>query len=353
MIPLGAPAVSDAGIDHVVELLEDGLLSTGEVVDEFETQFSSLVNRSYGVAVASGSVALELALEAVFTEGDRVALSPYNCGSVLYAVLRSGLHPVFVDTDPETGGIDPDALAQESLLDGVVSSHLFGHPARISNIEKACERIGATLVDDFAQAPGATAHGKPVGSYGTVSVCSFGATKNLTTAEGGIVVTDDATVAEYVDDQRTNTDNVTPPPRSVRMNDIEAAVGLSQLDHYDDIINRKREVAAIYREQLSDLPANLLPVQPWATDVYHAFPVLTSDADRLAAHLDEREIGTSRLYKTPLHKYDAAPPTSGEYPVAERFADEVVLLPIHAQVSDLEARTVADAVTDFYRKQRS
>ena len=348
MIPLGAPAVSDAGIDHVVELLDDGLLSTGEVVGEFEARFSSFVGRSHGVAVASGSLALELALEATFEAGDRVALSPYNCGSMLYSVLRAGLDPVFVDTDPETAGLDPDALAEEAPLDGVVNAHLFGHPARINEIQAVCERLGARLVDDFAQAPGATAHGEPVGSVGLVGICSFGATKNLTTAEGGMVVTDDAAVADYVSEQRTNTHDVTPLPRSVRMNDLEAAVGLSQLENYDETLGRKRAVAAVYREQLSALPVDLLSVQPWATDVYHAFPVMTPDADRLAAHLEEREIGTSRLYETPLHEYDAAPPTDRGFTVTERFADEVVLLPIHGQVTDSQARTVADAVSDFY-----
>ncbi|MEA1932601.1 MAG: DegT/DnrJ/EryC1/StrS family aminotransferase [Euryarchaeota archaeon] len=351
MIPLGAPAVGDTGIDHVMELLEDGLLSTGEVVEEFEARFSSFVGRNHGVAVASGSVALELALEATFEEGNRVALSPYNCGSMLYSVLRADLHPVFVDADPETAALDPNSLAERAPFDGVVSSHLFGHPARINEIKQVCERYGATLVDDFAQAPGATAHGEPVGSIGSVGVCSFGATKNLTTAEGGMVVTDDAAVAQYVSDQRTNTHDETPPPRSVRMNDIEAAIGLSQLERYDETTDRKRAVATIYRERLSDLPVDLLPVQPWATDVYHAFPVLTPDADRLAAYLDEQEIGTSRLYETPLHEYDAAPPADAEYPIAERFAEEVVLLPIHGQVTDSQARTVADAITDFYANQ--
>jgi dTDP-4-amino-4,6-dideoxygalactose transaminase len=166
-----------------------------------------------------------------------------------------------------------------------------------------------------------------------------------------MIVTDDPMIAEYVRGQRTNTEDVTPPPRSVRMNDIEAAIGLSQLETYDETITRKRTVAAIYREQLSDLPIEMPSVQPWATDVYHAFPVLTSDADRLAAHLDKRDIGTSRLYETPLHEYDAAPLTDTEYPVAERLADEVVLLPIHGQVTESEARTVANAVAGFYANQ--
>mgnify|MGYP006271923141 CR=1 FL=1 len=352
MIPLGAPEVSETGIDHVVKLLEGGLLSTGEVVAEFEERFCSFVGRDHGVAVASGSVALELALEATFEEGDRIALSPYNCGSMLYAILRADLNPVFVDAEPETAALDPESLTRIGKpLDGVVSSHLFGHPARIRDIVEVCDRLGATLIDDFAQAPGATVDGDPAGSLGAVGVCSFGATKNVTTAEGGMIVTDDSTIAKYVSEQRTNTDDVTPPPRSVRMNDIEAAIGLSQLEAYDKTITRKRAVATIYREELSDLPVGLLSVQPWATDVYHAFPVLAPDADRLAAHLDKRDIGTSRLYETPLHEYDAVPPTDNGYPVAERLADEVVLLPIHGQVTDSQARTVADAVAGFYANQ--
>jgi len=352
MISLGAPEVSETGIEHVARLLEDGLLSTGGVVAEFEERFSSFVGRTHGVAVASGSVALELALEASFEEGDKIALSPYNCGSMLYAVLRTDLVPIFVDAEIETAALDPEALAEIATpLDGVVSSHLFGHPARIREIKDVCEQMGATLVDDFAQAPGATVHGDPAGSLGAVGVCSFGATKNVTTAEGGMVVTDDPTIAEYVSDQRTNTDDVTPPPRSVRMNDIEAAIGLSQLETYNKTITRKRSVAAIYREQLSDLSIELLPVQPWATDVYHAFPVLAPDADRLADHLHKQDIGTSRLYETPLHEYDAAPPTDSEYPITEQLAEEVVLLPIHGQVTDSQAQTIADAVAGFYANQ--
>ena len=135
------------------------------------------------------------------------------------------------------------------------------------------------------------------------------------------------------------------------MHEIEGTIGLAQEDSCDAATGRKRTVATSYRERLSDLPVDLLPEQPWATDVAHAFRVLTPDAERLTAHIDDRGIGTSRLYETPLHEYDAAPPVDGEYPVAERFADEVVLLPIHGQVTDSQARTVADAVTDFYANQ--
>lgn len=352
MIPLASPRVGEDGIDRVTDLLASGMLSTGDVVAEFEDAFSSFVSRTHGVAVASGSVALELALEATFTDGDAIALSPYNCGSVLYSVQRVGLTPVFVDADPATGAIDPDALGElDADVDGVLLSHLFGHPADVDSVRSVAGALDATIVEDFAQAPGATVDGELIGSIGRVSVCSFGATKNLTTAEGGMVVTDETDIASYVSQQRSNTDDVTPPPRSVRMNDIEAAIGLAQLDRYDDILERKRSIAAIYRDELADVSVDLLPVAPWASHVYHAFPVLHGDADTLAAHLREANIETSRLYNKPLHEYDAAPATTESYPVAERFASEVVLLPIHAELTTEEAHTIAAAVAAFFENQ--
>jgi len=350
MIPLANPPISKEGIDDVTELLTSGQLSVGNVVPEFESSFTKMVECEYGVAVASGSVALELALEAIFEKGDTVALSPYNCGAMLYSVLRTGLEPVFVDSESETGALSAEEL-RNTAVDGVLLSHMYGHPAAIDDILAVADSIGAHVVEDVAQTPGATINNTPVGSIGRAGVCSFGATKNLTTAEGGMVVTDAEEIADYVANQRTNTHDVTPPPRSVRMNDIEAAIGLSQLDSYEETLVRKRSVAGIYRAKLAEQPVELLDVQPWATNVYHAFPVLHPEADALAAHLRDRDIGTSRLYETPLHEYDAAPPSDDEYPVAERFAAEVVLLPIHGQVTDSQARTVADAVVDFCANQ--
>jgi dTDP-4-amino-4,6-dideoxygalactose transaminase len=135
------------------------------------------------------------------------------------------------------------------------------------------------------------------------------------------------------------------------MNDIEAAIGLSQLDTYDEKLDRKRSVANIYREELAAKTVELLPEQEWATDVYHAFPLLHPRADVLAEYLEEQDIGTSRLYQTPLHDYEIARSHTGNYPVAERFAAEVVLLPIHEQVTDFEAKTVANTISSFLRNQ--
>lgn len=352
MIPLGSPSISESAIEEIGDLLARGILSTGEVVCEFEDAFSSSVSRTHGVGVVSGSVALELALEATFNAGDVIAVSPYNCGSVLYSVLRAGLKPLFVDVEPETAAISPEVLdTVDEEIDGVLLTHLFGRPAAVAEVLEVARHRDTPVVEDFAQAPGATIGDEPIGSFGRVSVCSFGATKNLTTAEGGMVVTDDEALADYVAEQRTNTDDVTPPPRSVRLNDIEAALGLSQLATYEERLERKRSVAAVYHDELTDLSIDLLPRPAEATCVYHAFPVMHHDADALAAHLRRENVGTNRLYDELLYEYEAAPSTSQRCPVAEQFADEVVLLPIHGEMTDTDARTVASTVRSFCANQ--
>ncbi|KAB1194259.1 hypothetical protein GJR96_12770 [Haloferax sp. MBLA0076] len=346
MIPLGSPQIDEQTVSRVKGLLESGLLSTGEVVSEFESELCSLVGRSYGVGVSSGSIALEMALESVFESGDAIAISPYNCGAVLYATLRAGLEPVFVDAEPETCCIDPMQLANvETELDGILVAHLFGQPGKMDQLLSVGDDLGATVVEDFAQAPGASYRGQPVGSFGEVSVCSFGATKNLTTAEGGIIVTDNQTLSRQVSSRRSNTSDTAFLPRSVRMNDIEAAIGLGQLRNYPRVVEQKRRVAEVY---LNTITTGKLPKTiDGSTHVYHGFPLRHSEADELATHLEKNDIGTSRLYSNPLHKYKASPITDESFSVAERLSDEIVLLPIHGGISLSEAETVSSIVNAF------
>ncbi|WP_410764643.1 DegT/DnrJ/EryC1/StrS family aminotransferase [Haloferax sp. DFSO60] len=346
MIPLGSPQIDEQTVSRVKGLLESGLLSTGEVVSEFESEFCSLAGRSYGVGVSSGSVALEMALESVFDPGDAIAISPYNCGAVLYATLRADLEPVFVDAEPDTCCIDPQQVASvETELDGILVAHLFGQPGKMDRLVSVADELDATIIEDFAQAPGASYRGQPVGSFGEASVCSFGATKNLTTAEGGIIVTDNQTLSRQISSRRSNTSDTAFLPRSVRMNDIEAAIGVGQLRNYGQIVEQKRRVAEIYRDTIT---TGQLPKTPdGSTHVYHGFPLRHSEADELASHLEENDIGTSRLYSKPLHEYEASPITDESFSVAERLSDEVVLLPIHGGITSSEAETVSSIVNAY------
>lgn len=354
MVSLGSPKVGPEEQAFVSEVLEEGALSTGELVQEFEKEFSSFAGRTDGVAVCSASVALELTLEELFDPGSVILVSPFNCGAILYSLLRTGLQPLFVDIDPRTYGIDPanvvSTLADVSTdADGMLVTHLYGQPSSMSELCEIARERDLVLVEDFAQAPGARYRESTAGSFGHASVCSFGATKNLTTAEGGIVVSDDDEFVATVRSRRSNTDpGARVAPRSVRMNDLEAAIGLAQLEKYEEIIESKRTSARRYRDKLAHLPVALPTALNDRTHVYHGFPIRTEAADELVEHLRAHDVGCARVYDVPLNEYALAPETTSTYPHSSAVADEVVLLPIHANLDADDVDTVTTALRSFF-----
>lgn len=355
MIQLGNPYIGQDEIDSVSDLLADGHLSIGDIVEEFETDFATFTDRVGGAAICSGSMAIRLTLQVMDLDpGDGVVVSPYNCGALLYETLHEDLVPVFADIDPETCSLDPEAVRvalsnAEVPVEAVLLTHLYGLPADFDEIAAIAEEFDLTIINDFAQAPGARYRSEQIGSLGEIGICSFGATKNITTAEGGMVVSDDESVLSRIQKLRSNTGRDTADARwSVRMNDLEAAIGREQLQKYDSILSRKRSVAAIYRDRL---PAELC-LQPEfsdRTDVYHGFPITHPDRDEMAEHLADDEIMTGTAYDTPLYEYDiySRPTDPSVYPETERISSQVLLLPIHAKMTDEKAKTVAHSVNEF------
>lgn len=357
MIPLGDPPIDDREIDAVEAALREGKLSTGSIVEEFEADVAEFADRAQATAVCSGSVALELALEGMdLQDGAGVIVSPYNCGAVLYSLLRQNLVPVFVDIDEATYGIDPKEVRRtidhaDVSVEGLLAVHLYGLPCEIDALEEIAGERDLVLVEDFAQAPGAEYDGRRVGSFGQVSVTSFGATKNLTTAEGGAVVGDDPELLDSVRRRRSNVGEPTEiTPGSLRMNDLEAAIGREQLQKYDEVLDRKRAAVEVYDVELPSA-VKTPPRLDDATHVFHGYPIRTADRDGLVGYLNDRGIGAAAVYDTPLTEYSqvAANETTApeDYPATYRLADEVLLLPIHGSISTEDAQQVADAVIAY------
>jgi len=358
VIELGSPRIDDRELAAVREQLASGDLSTGDVVADFEDDCAQLAGRDHAVAVASGSVALELALHtADLVPGSGVVVSPYNCGAVLFSLLREDLVPVFADVDPDTYGLDPHAAidaieASDESVEAILAVHLYGLPCSIGELDSVAADRELTLIEDFAQAPGARVGDRPVGSFGDVGVASFGATKNITTAEGGVVVTDDESIASRVRALRSNTGETTDAvPRSVRMNDLEAAIGREQVAKYDEILETKRSVARIYDERLPD-DVQRAPRSEGDTHVFHGYPIMSEQRAELSAFLADRDVASAAVYDTPLYDYPhvgghgSAP--ADRFPETRRLAETVLLLPIHGSMSEADARTVADAVSAFF-----
>lgn len=355
MIQLGNPYTGQEEIDSVSELLADGHLSIGDIVERFETEFATFTDRVGGAAVCSGSMALRLTFQAMnLNPGDGVIVSPYNCGALLYELLHLDLVPIFADIDPETCSLDPEAVTNavskaEVPVEALLLTHLYGLPADFDEISDVAEQFDLTIINDFAQAPGACYRDRQIGSLGEVGICSFGATKNITTAEGGMVVSDDQSVLTRIRKLRSNTGSETSEAKwSVRMNDIEAAIGREQLQKYDSILSIKRSVATIYRDQLPRKYC-LQPEFKDRTDVYHGFPIAHPERDMLAEHLAEDDIMTGTAYDTPLYEYDTFSRSTdpSEYPHTERISSEVLLLPIHAKMTTEKAKTVVESIIEF------
>jgi dTDP-4-amino-4,6-dideoxygalactose transaminase len=353
MVSLASPTTGQEEIEAVSDLLSRGELSIGDVVEEFETAFSDFADTKDAAAVCSGSVALELAFEVSDLDtGDRVAVSPFNCAAVLYSLVRQGLHPVFCDIRTDSFNIDPNLigdLTERQEVDGILLTHLYGQPCDMDEIVPIAEENDLTVINDFCQSPGAEYDGKDVAGYGDLGVCSFGATKNITTAEGGTVVSDSTEYIERVRTLRSNTNGDSPTPlRSVRMNDIEAAIGVQQLRKYEDMLADRRMVAERY---LNELPSQLtLPkTRPNRTHVYHGFPVRTVHNTKLMESLSDRGVETSVVYEKPLYDYSLAPDTDrSRFPNTESATNEVLLLPIHPDLSHEDVDRVVSEVNAYF-----
>jgi dTDP-4-amino-4,6-dideoxygalactose transaminase len=353
MVSLGSPRTGAEEIVAVNELLMEGDLSVGDTVKTFEESFAEFTGRDYAAAVCSGSVALELALEVSdLEEGDKVVLSPFNCAAMLYSVVRQNLRPVFCDIQLEGYSLSPyslDKTLEETAVDGILLTHLYGQPCDLNEINQLTEPHDLTVINDFAQAVGAEYDGMGVGAYGDIGVCSFGATKILTTAEGGAVVSDEGDHIGRVKKIRSNTNGDDETPlRSVRMNDLEAAIGVEQLKKLDDMIADKRQAARAY---LDNLPSDVvLPVtRPNRTNVYHGFPIRTPQNRELMEYLSDNDVETAIVYEEPLYEYSLAPDVDTvRFPNTETASEEVLLLPIHANLSEEDIQTVFRNVCEFF-----
>ena len=323
--------------------------SAGPFLKEFEEAWAAYCGRREGVAVANGTVALETAVAALGLEpGDEVIMPTFTIVSCALAVLYAGAVPVLVDADPVTWTMDV-AAAEERVgprTRAIMPVHVYGHPARMEPLLAVAARHDLAVVEDAAEAHGAECvvdgDWRRCGSLGDASCFSFYANKLITTGEGGMVVTDDPALAERVRSLR----NLSFEPgrrfyhrelgHNYRLTNLQAALGVAQLERMDEIVARKRAMAAAYAERLGGLDLlTLPPEEPWARSVYWMYGVVVADeagldAEELAGRLKEHAVET-RPFFLGMHEQPALLERglfAGErYPVAERLARNGLYLP--------------------------
>ncbi|MDS0475093.1 DegT/DnrJ/EryC1/StrS family aminotransferase [Natrinema sp. 1APR25-10V2] len=366
-VPIADPELSADAFERVESLLEEGRLADGPEVRAFEGEFAAYCGTEGAVATSNGTTALHAALEAVGLEdGDAVITSPFSFVASANAIRVAGGKPVFADIDPETYTLDPTdverVLAERDDIAGILPVHLYGLPAAMPALCDLADEHDLFVVEDACQAHGAKIDGRRVGAFGDAACFSFYPTKNMTTGEGGIVVTDREDVAEraasYVNHGRdasgTGGYDHVDLGHNFRMTSIEAAIGRAQLERLPAFNRARRENAQFYDERLADLPLET-PTEPTGSrHVYHQYTVRTDERDALEASLDERDIGTGIYYDTPIHRqpaYETVSTAAARLPQAERAAEEVISLPVHPGLSERDRRTVVRAVRDHFTSQ--
>jgi dTDP-4-amino-4,6-dideoxygalactose transaminase len=339
-IPHSRPTLNGEDERLVAEAVSSGTLVSGERTARFEEELSRYLGRRRAVAVTSGSAALHLALASIRVgPGDQVAVPSYACVSLLQAVRRAKAEPVVIDCDPTTYSMDPDDLRRRlnSRIRATVLVHTFGIPLSLEPF-----LIGPTVVEDIATALGARRHGRPVGADGGCVVCSFNATKMITTGGGGALVADDPEFVSRVEDLIDYDDRGDAAVRyNERMGEIPAALGLSQLGRISEFLERRRRIAEIYREEL-DGNGLILPLdrQGWEP-AWHRFVVrVKGGAQWIRARLSRRGIASPRPIHQPLHWILGR----GGYPGAETAHREALSLPIYPSLEESDARRVAREV---------
>ena len=367
-IPVCEPFLTGKEMEYVMDCLRTNWISSaGKYVNEFEQRFAEYIGCKYGISTTSGTTALHLALAALkIGRGDEVIVPAFTMIAPVFAVVYTGAKPVLVDADPETWNIDVNKIEEKITPNtkAIIPVHIYGHPCDMDPIMEIAEKYNLWVIEDAAEAHGAEYKGKKVGSFGHVSCFSFYANKIITTGEGGMIVTNDEKIAERA---RRLKDQAYSPERrflhtdigfNYRMTNIQAAIGLAQLEHIDEFVEMRRRNAYLYNSRLKDVPGITLPPEKeWAKNVYWMYSILIEEnefgmsRDELMERLKGRGIET-RTFFIPMHEQPAFLNLGlfkGErYPVAERLGKQGLYLPSSTGLKKEEIEYICDVIRGIY-----
>jgi perosamine synthetase len=341
LIPHSRPHVSEDDVEAVARVVRRGQLAQGPEVEAFEREVAERVGAPAAAAVASGTVALELALRALGIGPDAEVVVPsYACDALHHAVTRCGARPVLADADPATLTLSVEDAKRRlgPRTRAIIVPHAFGLAVDLAPFE----HLGVPVIEDCAQALGARVGGRAAGSRGRLAVCSFYATKLVATGEGGMVL-GPADLVARVRDARDYDEREDLVPRSnAKLTDMQAALGRSQLRRLDAFIARRRAIAGEYRRRLAGSPCRL-PAEAGTAHVYHRFVVEIEGpvSFALKAMLD-RGVTARRPVFRPLHRALGLP----GYAEAERLWSTCVSVPCYPALTDEEVETVAAVLVE-------
>jgi len=361
-VPVNEPVIAPEAKRAVLEALDTGWISSaGPAIEKFEKEFARFIGVKHGIAVSNGTAALHVAIAALgIGPGDEVIVPDFTMIASVVAVLYTGAIPIFVDIERETFAVDPEKIekAITKKTKAIMPVHLFGHSANMDPILAIAKKHRLAVIEDAAEAHGATYHGKKCGSMGEVGCFSFYANKIITTGEGGMVVTDDDALADRV--RRLRDLAHSPEKRFIhtevgfnyRLTNLQAALGVGQMARIDEYIAKKEWMGRRYGEELSDIRGLRLPItKEYATNVYWMYGVLVEEnfgmtKNELRAKLKEQGVDT-RDFFYPCHSQPLLkghPQATMHFPVTEDVAARGFYLPSGLALTEEQIRYVSVAL---------
>jgi len=366
-IPVNEPLLDGKEKQYLNECIDTGWISSeGPFVKQFEAEFATRVERKHGIAVSNGSMALDAAIVALgIGAGDEVILPTFTIISCAAAIVRAGAIPVVVDCNPDTWNMDVQQVEAKITpkTKAIMVVHIYGLPVEMDAIQALAQKYKLLVIEDAAEMHGQTYKGKPCGSLGDISTFSFYPNKHITTGEGGMIVTDDDNLAQRCRSLR----NLCFQPQqrfvhedlgwNLRMTNLQAAVGLAQLERLDEFVRRKRQMGRRYTELLGNVAGLELPLPrtDYAENIYWVYGVVLTDdmpfdATEAMKRLREEKIG-SRPFFWPMHEqpvFHKMGLFKGEsYPVAERLARRGFYIPSGMALTPEQIERVAATVKEI------
>ncbi|MES2431371.1 MAG: DegT/DnrJ/EryC1/StrS family aminotransferase [Bacteroidota bacterium] len=366
MIPVNTPLLSGNELKYLTECIETGWISSeGPFITRFENEFSVYTDRKFGIAVSNGSAALDIAVKAIgIQKGDEVIMPAFTIISPAQSVVTAGGIPVLVDSDLETWNMDVSQIEAKitSKTKAILVVHIYGLPVDMDPVIALCKKYDLKLIEDAAEMHGQTYKGKKCGSFGDISIFSFYPNKHITTGEGGMIVCDDKDLAEKCKKLR----NLAFEPNgrrfvhneigwNYRMTNLQAALGVAQLEKIDTHIIKKRELGKFYKDNLKDIKNFQLPLEKtnYADNIYWVFGLVADTEEqhiKMVEKLSKAKIATRPFFWC-IHEQpvflNMGLFKNEHYPVAEKMARNGFYLPSGLGLTEAEQIEVTKIVLDL------
>lgn len=380
-LPAFQPFIENEEINEVIDSLKSGWITTGPKTHEFEVKFKEYVGCEASFAISSCTAALHLSL--VINEigkNDEVITTPFTFISTANVIVHQHSKPIFVDINPDTYNINVEKI-EENITEktkAIIPVHYGGHPCEMDEILKIAQENNLTIIEDAAHAMGAEYKNNKIGNIGDLTCFSFYATKNLTTAEGGMITTNNLDFSEKINVMRLHGMSkdawkrysskgswyyeVVSPGYKYNMTDIQAAIGIHQLKKLKKMQDRRKEIAQIYNESLNDISEIIIPhPKPYVKNAWHLYPIrlvtnqLRINRAEFIELLKKENIGTS-VHFIPVHMHPYYKKTYGysddDFPISKSLYEQEISIPLYPKMTDKDVLDVIEAIKKIINKNR-